>query len=111
MMMSWQRKPHGVPIIPATCPLQVFRRGFNIYTLKSSVKVGEENILLPQQKKANESLLNTTACPPRYEVWMAMQEFCKVHKPKINKLKGAYSATANLIFQSWLKDIWVHVEN
>ena len=27
------------------------------------------------------------------------------------KLKGGYSATANLIFQSWLKDIWVHVED
>ena len=32
-------------------------------------------------------------------------------EPKINKLKGGYSATANLIFQSWLKDIRVHVED
>ena len=39
------------------------------------------------------------------------QEFCKLHKPKINKLKGGYSATANLIFQSWLKDINIHVED
>ena len=30
---------------------------------------------------------------------------------KINQLKGGYSATANLIFQSWLKDIRVHVED
>ena len=42
---------------------------------------------------------------------MAVQEFCKLCKPKINKLKGGYSATANLIFQSWLKDIRVHVED
>ena len=42
---------------------------------------------------------------------MATQEFHKLHEPKINKLKGGYSATANLIFQSWLKDIWVHVED
>ena len=41
---------------------------------------------------------------------MAAQEFRKLHEPKINKLKGGYSATANLIFQSWLKDIRVHVE-
>ena len=34
-----------------------------------------------------------------------------MHEPKINKLKGGYSATANLIFQSWLKDIWIHVED
>ena len=39
------------------------------------------------------------------------REFCKLHKPKINKLKGGYSATANLIFQLWLKDIRVHVED
>ena len=44
-------------------------------------------------------------------MWMAMQEFHKLCKPKINKLKGGYSATANLIFQSWLRDIWVHVED
>ena len=39
------------------------------------------------------------------------QEFRKLCKLKINKLKGGYSATANLIFQSWLKDINVHVED
>ena len=42
---------------------------------------------------------------------VAVQEFQKLHKPKINKLKGGYSATANLIFQSWLKDINAHVED
>ena len=39
------------------------------------------------------------------------QEFHKLCEPKIKKLKGGYSATANLIFQSWLKDINVHVED
>ena len=39
------------------------------------------------------------------------EEFHKLHKPKINKLKGVYSATTNLIFQSWLKDIKMHVED
>ena len=42
---------------------------------------------------------------------VAAQEFCKLHEPKINKLRGGYSATANLIFQSWLKDINIHVED
>ena len=42
---------------------------------------------------------------------MAVQEFHKLCKPKINKLKGGYSATANLIFQSWLKHIKVHIED
>ena len=49
--------------------------------------------------------------PPGYGMKVAAQEFCKLHEPKINKLKGGYSATANLIFQSWLKDINTHVED
>ena len=85
--------------------------GLTSTPLKSSVKVGEDNILLPQQRKARESLMNTMACPPGHEMPMAAQELCKMCEPKINKLKGGYSATANLIFQSWLKDIRVHVED
>ena len=42
---------------------------------------------------------------------MAVQEFCKPHEQKMNKLKDGYSAAANLTFQSWLKDIKVHVED
>ena len=52
-----------------------------------------------------------TAHPPGNGRKMAVQEFCKLHEPKINKLKDGYSATANLIFQSWLKEIKVHVED
>ena len=49
--------------------------------------------------------------PPGYGMKVAVQEFCKLCESKINKLKGGYSATANLIFQSWLKDINAHVED
>ena len=42
---------------------------------------------------------------------VAAQEFWNLREPKINKLKGGYSATANLIFQLWLKDINAHVED
>ena len=49
--------------------------------------------------------------PPRYGMKVAVQEFWKLREPKINKLKGGYSATANLIFQLWLKDINAHVED
>ena len=79
--------------------------------LKSAAKVGEDSSLLPQQKQARQSLLSSTVSPPGYDMQMAAHEFCKLQKPKINKLKGGYSATANLIFQSWLKDIRVHVED
>ena len=72
--------------------------GLTSTTLKSSVKVGEYNILLPQQRKARETLMNPAMCPPRHKMWMAVQEYCKMQEPKIKKLKGGYSATANLIF-------------
>ena len=42
---------------------------------------------------------------------VAIQEFHKLSKPKIKKIKGGYSATGNLIYLSWLKDIKVHVED
>ena len=55
--------------------------------------------------------MTNTVSPPGYDMQMAACKFCKLHEPKVNKLKGGYSATANLIFQSWLKDIRVHVED
>ena len=55
--------------------------------------------------------MNASMYPPRYKMQMAAQEFHKMCEPKINKLKSGYCATANLIFQSWLKDIRVHVED
>ena len=55
--------------------------------------------------------INPEVYPPRYHMKVAVQEFCKLCKPKINKLKGGYSATGNLIFQLWLKDINIHIED
>ena len=55
--------------------------------------------------------VNPVTYTPRYEMKVVVQEFCKLCKSKINKLKGGYSATANFIFQLWLKDINVHVED
>ena len=59
----------------------------------------------------SKARVSTEVYPPGYDMKVAAQEFCKLHQPKINKLKGGYSATANLIFQSWLKDINVHIED
>ena len=55
--------------------------------------------------------LNPDVYPHGYDMKVLVQEFRKLHKPKISKLKGGYSATANLIFQSWLKHINIHVED
>ena len=85
--------------------------GFTSTPLKSAAEVGEDSSLLPQQKQARQNLLSSTVSQPIHDMQMAACEFHKLHKPKINKLKGGYSAMANLIFQSWLKDIRVHVED
>ena len=85
--------------------------GFTSTPLKSSAKVGEDYSLLPQQKQTRQNLLSSTVSQPIHDMQMAACKFCKLHEPKINKLKVGYSAIANLIFQSWLKHIRVHVEN
>ena len=64
----------------------------------------------PEENKSM-ARFNPATYLPGYEMKVVVQEFCKLHKPKINKLKGGHSATVNLIFQSWLKDINVHVED
>ena len=38
----------------------------------------------------------------------AATECKKLHKPKVVKFKGGYSSDASLVYQSWLKDIWVY---
>ena len=45
--------------------------GLTCTPLKSDVKVGEDNSLLPQQREARESLMNATTCPPGYDMQMA----------------------------------------
>ena len=66
---------------------------------------------LTKKEKANASQITPTIYKSGYEMQMVVQEVCKLHEPKINKLKGGSSATGNLIFHSWLKDIKVHIED
>ena len=40
-----------------------------------------------------------------HSLQLVAEEFRKFHKPKIQKLKGGYSANAILVFHSWLKHI------
>ena len=47
------------------------------------------------------------------EIWLnaSTHEFRKMQEPKISKLKGGYTLSAGLVFQSWLKDICFHVQD
>ena len=44
-----------------------------------------------------------------HSLQVAATKFWKFREPKMAKLKGGYSPDASLVFQSWLKDIWVYV--
>ena len=46
-----------------------------------------------------------------HSLHVVVQEFKKIHEPKISKLKGGYFANATLIFNSWLKDIDMCVQD
>ena len=53
----------------------------------------------PEEQRP-QARLNPATYPPRYEMKMVAQEFCKLCEPKINKLESGYLVTTNLIFQS-----------
>ena len=48
--------------------------------------------------------------PDNVGLHVATHKFQKMWDPRISILKGGYSSSAGLIFQSWLKDIHIHVE-
>ena len=90
LKMNWPRKPHGMH--------------------NPQGRFTSTPIRHPEEGRS-KARVSTEVYPPGYDMKVAVQEFCKLHEPKINKLKGGYSATANLIFQLWLKAINVHVED
>ena len=45
-----------------------------------------------------------------HSLQLVAEEFRKIHEPKIQKLKGGYSANAMPVFNSWLKDIEICVK-
>ena len=47
----------------------------------------------------------TDASMASHSLQLVAEEFRKICEPKIQKLKGRYSANAMLVFNSWLKDI------
>ena len=41
----------------------------------------------------------------------ASKEFCRMHEPKITKLRGGYSADTELMFRSWKSDVLAYINN
>ena len=44
-----------------------------------------------------------------HSLQVAATEFRKLREPKVAKLKRGYSSDASLVYQSWLKYIWVYI--
>ena len=56
-------------------------------------------------KRMKEDASMMDASMASHSLQLVAEEFRKIHEPKIQKLKGGYSANAMLVFNSWLKDI------
>ena len=48
--------------------------------------------------------------PEEIGLHVATREFKKMGEPKFSKLKGGYTSSAGFVFQSWMKDIHVHIQ-
>ena len=96
---SWWKKPHGYHTV--SCAMCIL-----VLTLRRDLYLPQK--LYPEELRS-KARLNLATYLPGYEMKMAVQEFHRLHEPNINKLNGGYSVTANLLFQSWLKDIKVHL--
>ena len=49
--------------------------------------------------------------PEEIGLHAAARKFRKMWEPKISNLKDGYTSSAGLVFQSWLKDIHVHIQD
>ena len=89
---------------------------FNISKLPDSGSSGKDTESKAEEMHNAGTESKLSAHPPRlrakHEVSMvaqslqlATEEFRKIHKPKISKLKDGYSANAMLVFISSLKDV------
>ena len=59
----------------------------------------------PRTPHIRNKRMREDASMASHSLQLVAEEFRKIHKPKIQKLKGRYSANAMLVFNSWLKDI------
>ena len=107
------RNPHGHPIVIKTmCALpQTLRRDSHLphgnFLRRGKVTSFPYNNSLRQALV--RCLLPSIPQDMKWKWWCWNSANC-INQKK-NKLKGGYSATANLISQPWLKEIKVHMED
>ena len=104
-------RPGSVSSTPHLVPQPV---SFNVLQIPNSETSGKDTDseveIRPRtphirNKRMREDASMMDASMASHSLQLAAEEFRKTCKPKIQKLKGRYSANAMLIFNSWLKDI------
>ena len=66
---------------------------------------------VPRPRKSQSGVKHSMTEVAEHSLQVAAQEFKKIHEPKISKLKHGYLANATFIFNSWLKDIAMCVQD
>ena len=66
---------------------------------------------IPRPRKSLAAVKHSMTEAAEHSLEVAAQEFKKIREPKIAKLKVGYSANTALIFNSWLKDIDMCVQD
>ena len=96
-----QRQDQFLTSTPIVRPVEQPREG--IQTSRASLAPSKEQSLptLPDTRDLYEEGFS-------WSLQAAATEFKKLREPKVAKFKGGYSSDANLVFQSWLKDIQVY---
>ena len=99
-------RPGSISSIPHLVPQPV---SFNVSRIPNSETSGKDTdseadvrIRTPHQKVKRT---REDASIALHSLQLMTEEFRKIHEPKIQNLKGGYSANAMLVFNSWLKDI------
>ena len=99
-------RPGSVSSTPHLVPQPV---SFDVSQIPNSDKSGKdtesEAEIRPRTPHAKIKRMREDASMASHSLQLVAEEFRKICKPKIQKLKGRYSANAMLVFNSWLKDI------
>ena len=66
---------------------------------------------VPRPRKSLSAVKHSITEAAKHSLEVVAQEFKKIREPKISKLKGGYLANAAFIFNSWLKDIDMCVQD
>ena len=96
----------SVSSMPCLVPQPV---SFNVSRIPDSETSGKdtnsEAEIRPRTPQPRVRRMREDASIALHSLQLTAEEFRKIHKPKIQKLKGRYSANVMLVFNSWLKDI------